>query len=427
MTTEHDELSQEIRRALEAEADRVEVPEDLADRTLAVAREEEPSLLERARARRDARRAEGGGRTGPPKWAYGAAAAVLFMGFIVLGQLVTGEGGLEELARPPVETTDPDAAQEGEDEAEVGQEGDANSGESVAGSQSAGVVSEGGSTSVTGSDTSEGTEAESGDATVDNSANVQNGPRTSGSGSSSADPPEDDAPALAQGSGSLSPELIREAEIDVRVEEGRFQEARRQAEDVAEAHGGIVTSFSTTEEPGDEIARGTLLLRIPAERLQDAIGAYRDLGDLARLETSGTDVSGRLTDLDAQIRNAQAEEERLLELLDEADDVDDTRDIRRRIDDVREEIEELQADKQNLENEVDFSTVRLTVFEPGQEEDDDNPAPDGRLETAFGRGADVAATVLSGMLVAVLALAPVAAIGALVWGAVRLRRRRSAE
>lgn len=402
MTTEQ-ELELEIRRALEAEAEEIEVPEDLADRTLAVAREEEPSFLERARARRDARRADGGRVTGYPRWAYAGAAALLLVAFVLVGGLVTTESSVDDLAGPVATSGSGAANFEGDASATTGRQGD----DEV---QQAGQATSGGG-SAAGSQVGGPLQ--------------QRGSGEEGSGGSAPEP-DIAEPPLPQPDGSFPPKLVRTADVDVEVSEGRFDDARRRAEEIVRAHEGVVTGFSTTETPDDGLARGTLTLRIPAERLDAALGEFRDLGSLTRLETTGFDVSGRLTDLDARIRNAEAQEARLLELLDEAEDLSQTLEIRERLDDARREIEELKTQEENLENEVAFSTVRLTLFEPGQELEEDT-APDGRLEQAIERGVEIAATVLAGMVVIGLALAPLVALAALLWGAVRLRRRRSAE
>lgn len=380
------ELETKIRAALQAEVETIEVPDDLARRTIEAAKDADRSSWVRAATRRGP-----GGRRRVPRWAYAGAAAAIVTILFTVGALVGGVGGPSTMT-----ASDPDATGEAADDLRVVEGGE---GASTAQGLTSGLLSGGGGSS----------QAERPAASQD-------------------DPILEDfvrPPVVAQPGGEVPPKLVRTAEVTVEVPRGEFERARSEVHDVVESNEGFVTEFSTTEVTGDRLAEGTITARVPTEKLDAVLAELRDLGVLVRMDTSGTDVSGRLVDFDARIRNAEAQEVRLLGLLDEADDLSETLEIRSRLDEVREEIERLKAQRRSLQNQVDFSTVRITLYEPGAR--GTSVAPDGRLDGALTRAIELAQTVVAGLIVVTGVLAPFALLGLAVWLAVRFRRRRAAE
>ncbi len=386
----NDKIEHEIRQALHAEAAEVEVPDDLAQRTVEGAREAaRPGLRERFRARRDARSVRRR-VSGYPRWAYaGAAAAVMLLAFGV-GTTVLQPSGDDMALREPGVAEREEAT---EDSAGV----DTAQRSSGGGFLSRLGVGESGGEDVSGSTVEGVTEA-----------------------------PEDEAisPGIVPppGSpGSFPPQLIRRAELEIEVESGTFERAWARANDIAGRHGGFITS-SQTEMVEDRLAAGHLTIRVPADEMEAALRDFRRLGTPVRTGSSGTDVSGQLVDLDARIRALQAQETQLLELLQQARDVSDVLQVRNRLDEVRLQIEQLQAQKQHLQGQVDFATINASIFEPDGAPD----GGDGRFEDAWHAALETALKVFAGLIVVMGFLVPFALIGFLLWLAVHLVRRRSA-
>jgi hypothetical protein len=91
---------------------------------------------------------------------------------------------------------------------------------------------------------------------------------------------------------------------------------------------------------------------------------------------------------------------------------------------VRQQIEQLKAQKANLEQSTSLATLQVSLFEPGAlgvvRPVDDSPS----LAGSFGDAVDGMVAVVGGMIVVVGYLVPLAVFGLLGWGASRVLRRR---
>jgi hypothetical protein len=222
--------------------------------------------------------------------------------------------------------------------------------------------------------------------------------------------------------GSVPPKVVRTADIQIEVE--GFDNAWSRANAVAGKHGGFVTN-SNTEQIKDKLGRGTLTMRVPADKYQAAVDELGKIGTIANQRTGGTDVSSSIVDLQARVRTLEAEELQIVDLLGRTNNVSEVLEIRNRLDSVRQEIESLKAQQQYFEEQVDFATINVTIFEQGAEPEED--ADDGIIVDAWDTALDIGLTIVAGTVVVLGGLIPLAALGIAIWFGVRtIRRRRSA-
>lgn len=106
----------------------------------------------------------------------------------------------------------------------------------------------------------------------------------------------------------------------------------------------------------------TLTLRIPADRFDDTVARLHELdGKVMAEATREEDVTGQVVDLDARIRNLQASEAQYRALLQQATKIDDILTVQSRLDNVRGEIEQLQAQLDRLSKLAALSTITVTL------------------------------------------------------------------
>jgi hypothetical protein len=111
---------------------------------------------------------------------------------------------------------------------------------------------------------------------------------------------------------------------------------------------------------GDEGA--TLTLRIPAARFDDALERLRRLdGEVVAEATRESDVTRQVIDLDARIANLESSEASYRVLLERAERIDDVLAVQARLDGVRGEIEQLEAQLQEIEGDADLSTLTVSL------------------------------------------------------------------
>jgi hypothetical protein len=368
-------IETEIRKALDAKAHAVEVPEDLATRTLEMARQQEaPSWRGRLRAWRDSRRMHARVSGYPRAWYVAGAAATAALLF-VLGSLVTmPRTHMTERAGAPVEL-----------------KARSSNGETVQGGAT-GVVSE--------EDKAVASQAQS--ALTTEIA------------------PEPPVPAPVPGGGNLPPKIVRTADIQVEVK--HFDPAWATANSVAARYGGYVTN-SNTEQVREHLGRGTVTMRVPAEKLDAALADLRRLGTLAQMTTNANDISAPIADVKARLKALQTEELTLLDLLRRASSLSQTLEIRDRLNATRQEIESLKAQRDVYENEVDYSTINATIFERGISPNDGDEGG-SILAQAWRTALRIGLTIVAGTLVVLGGLVPLAALAIGVWLGVRAVRRR---
>ena len=375
-----DKLETEIRMALDAKAHEVDVPVDLARRTIEAAEAgAKPALRDRLRARSDAWRLRSG-VTGYPRWAYAGAAAAMAVLLFAVGSLVRTDPVVldEPVAQPAV---DEDFAGPAVRDAVPGAEPGV----------SAGIASLSG-----------------GGGGADASASQQ------GSATTQISPPEPPVPPSRPG--QFPPKIVRTANAEIEVTS--FERSWDRANSIATKYRGFVTNSQAWLE------RGTVTMRVPADRLDEAMADLRKLGKLMTMSTSAEDVSSSIVDIDARLRALDAEELQLLELLRRASGVSQTLEVRDRLNAVRQENESLKAQKEYFTSQVDYSTINATLFERGA--DDPEDPGDGTLIEAWRTALRVGLTIVAGTLVVLGGLVPLAALGLAIWFVARAMRRRRA-
>jgi hypothetical protein len=104
---------------------------------------------------------------------------------------------------------------------------------------------------------------------------------------------------------------------------------------------------------------------VPVDRFGEAIEALRVLSDrVVRESTQSTEVTATVVDLDARIDNLRASEAALVEIMDRAGRIDDVLAVQARLETVRGQIEQLEAQRAHLADQAALSTLTVSWFTP---------------------------------------------------------------
>lgn len=214
----------------------------------------------------------------------------------------------------------------------------------------------------------------------------------------------------------IGPNVIKTADVSVRVEDEELEEAIRRSTSIAEASGGFVVTTSVEDE---RRGFGSITIRVPADSFGRTLAQLEDLGDVQQEQVSGRDVTQEFVDLQARLRNFAAQEAVLLRLMERSVSVADTIRVQSHLQGVQLGIERLRGRIRYLENQTDMSTITLNFTEAGA------PAPrTGTLEKAWERAVDASFAVLSAVIVGAGFVFPIAlmiGVGFLVAGWLRPR------
>lgn len=179
-----------------------------------------------------------------------------------------------------------------------------------------------------------------------------------------------------------------------------------------DAAGGYVAS---AQSRGDGAARRVdLELKIPSDKLAEVRRALVGSGDIESESQKAEDVTDQQVDLKARVRNARAEEKRLIDLLsDRTGSLSDVLAAEKSLAEVRERIERLEAADATLDREIAFASLKLhlapkAVAEPS--------TALGRVESALERGVSITGQLVVGTGVVLATVAPtLVVLGLCAW------------
>lgn len=160
----------------------------------------------------------------------------------------------------------------------------------------------------------------------------------------------------------ISQKIIKTARVSVQVRKGTFQDRFQEATMVARRHGGFVSSSSTAEA---RQRSGELIIRVPASEFEATMGELKALGTVRGEQVSGQDVTAQFVDLEARLRNWEAQEEVLLRLMRQSKTIEDSLKVQRTLQDVQLAIEEIRGQLRVLADQTDLSTITLSMVEAG--------------------------------------------------------------
>lgn len=123
--------------------------------------------------------------------------------------------------------------------------------------------------------------------------------------------------------------------------------------------GGFVEKSTQTNSGGHS---ATVTVRVPAGRLDQVIAEVKALATAVDRESVEVrDVTREYIDLDARLRNAQAEEAQYLQILKRAATIKDTLDVTEKLSDVRGQIEQMQGEMKLLTAQIEMSSLEISL------------------------------------------------------------------
>jgi len=156
-------------------------------------------------------------------------------------------------------------------------------------------------------------------------------------------------------------QIIYRASINLHVKS--FAEADQKIAALVSDAGGYISQFSEDRSFGAQRG-GRWTIRVPAARFNSFLDAAGQLGIAERREVQSQDVTEEFVDLEARLKNKQALESRLLELVSKRGDaIKDVLALEAELSRVREEIEKLQGRLRFLTDRVSLTTIDITAYE----------------------------------------------------------------
>lgn len=226
---------------------------------------------------------------------------------------------------------------------------------------------------------------------------------------------------------SVSLKIIKSAYISIQVEKGSFQNKMLEMTIIAERNGGFVSSTESYSNPEGNISSGRIVIRVPGEKFNSVVEEIKKVGDVKSIGISGQDVTQEYVDLESRLRNYEAQEKVLLDLMAKSTDVSDSIEVQKELSNVQGEIEVIKGRMNYLDNMVSLSTIDINLYEPEVAA----PIEGGGFINAVKRGTEGAVKVLNGIAFFFIAISPLLVLAGIVilivWGSIRGRNKRRAR
>lgn len=223
--------------------------------------------------------------------------------------------------------------------------------------------------------------------------------------------------------------LIRTGTVSIEVDD--YDAARRNLTQETRQLGGFVSDSSEQVHTRENQSwtTGTLVLRVPKENFSTLLSKAKQTGEVRKASTSTKDVTEKLVDIEARLKNLKAQRERLRGLYRNASDTENVLEVQERLSEVQSEIERLEAQRKALKREVAYSTITVELNEPRPEPTTEDTDSEKWYETgllaAFLSSVNGVVVLFRGLAVGVAYAMPyVLALGVPIGGAVAVWRRR---
>lgn len=178
-----------------------------------------------------------------------------------------------------------------------------------------------------------------------------------------AAPMEGDPGSANGSSGSITvPDDGRKVVLtaEVRMEAKDYDTALRDLLNTVTGMGGYV---SNREDYGYGNRETMLTLRIPSTHYADFIDGLPGIANVTQLTQSSQDITDSYIETESYLTSLTTQQDRLLELMEQAENLEDLLAIEDRLATVRAELQYYASLKNSYDNRLTYSTVTLTLWE----------------------------------------------------------------
>jgi len=169
-----------------------------------------------------------------------------------------------------------------------------------------------------------------------------------------------DTDAARDDGSSTETKIIKNAYLNIEVED--FSVASQKAESLAKKYNGYLSNSQAQTDKNDKHS-GTLTIRVADDFYDAIIAELSTLGEVKSKNQNSDDVTEEFIDLEARLNNSRAHEKRLLEMFEDAKNVNEMLQVERELSRVRESIETMQGKLNYLKNRVSMSTITVYLYE----------------------------------------------------------------
>ena len=176
----------------------------------------------------------------------------------------------------------------------------------------------------------------------------------------------DSGAGTVQSAANLSEKLIYTA--DVSIESVEFDDTVNSFLEMAKEYNAFfentyVNGMINSDARTSQRRYANYTIRVPKAHFQEMLDRFYEIGNVLYASTRASNITAQYFDAESRLNTYRTEESRLLAMLEKANTVEDMIMVESRISEVRYQIESLTATLKNWQNQVDYSTIELSIRE----------------------------------------------------------------
>ncbi|MBQ7460464.1 MAG: DUF4349 domain-containing protein [Oscillospiraceae bacterium] len=156
----------------------------------------------------------------------------------------------------------------------------------------------------------------------------------------------------------------------VQLETTKFEDTLASLETMIKAYGGFIESsymtgqsYSSKWNNYEPRRSAQYIIRVPSSGFRSILDDFGTIGNVTESRNWAENITEQFYDSESRLNTLKVEEQRLLAMLEKADNVSDMIELESRLSDVRYSIESVTSRLRNWQNQVDYSTVTVSITE----------------------------------------------------------------
>ena len=176
--------------------------------------------------------------------------------------------------------------------------------------------------------------------------------------------------------------------LSLNIETLEYDKALTSLKSRCETSGGYVESANENGyRYGKNGTRSShLVFRIPAERLGEFTAAAEEAGNVLSRNVSTNDVTESYIDTEARLKSLEAQRDRYMELLEQADNISDILMLTDALTQVQYQIESYTSTLRNYDSLISYCTVTIDLYEVVALTEEEPESFGDKISTAFKEG-----------------------------------------